>query len=88
MKIMLSSKIRGKVTGVNLTYDGSITIGKELMGKILPFEQVHVMNVNTGARFITYAIRGEGKEICLNGAAARLGMVGDDVIILTYEIKE
>jgi aspartate 1-decarboxylase len=54
---------------------------------ILPYEQVHVLNINNGSRFTTYAI--EGKEghgdICLNGAAARLGVKGDIVIILTYD---
>jgi aspartate 1-decarboxylase len=53
---------------------------------IVAYEQVHVLNVNNGARFTTYAI--EGKEgsgnICLNGAAARLGVKGDLLIILTY----
>jgi aspartate 1-decarboxylase len=53
---------------------------------IVAYEQVHVLNVNNGARFTTYAIEGkEGNgDICLNGAAARLGVKGDLVIILTY----
>ena len=89
MRLMLKSKIhRAIVTSTNLDYDGSITIDEDLMKAvdILPHEKVEVMNVNTGARFETYAIGGEGGEICLNGACARLGVVGDKLIILAYEI--
>ncbi|MFC1990106.1 aspartate 1-decarboxylase, partial [Chloroflexota bacterium] len=49
-----------------------------------PYEQVHVLNTNNGARFTTYAIAGEKGEICLNGAAARLAVKGDIVILLSY----
>jgi len=89
MRIMLKSKIhRATVTDGNIDYEGSITIDKKLMAKadILPYEQVHVLNINNGARFSTYAIEGQegGGEICLNGAAARLAVKGDTVIILTY----
>jgi aspartate 1-decarboxylase len=86
---MLKSKIhRATVTDANINYEGSITIDRKLMKEadILPYEQVHVLNINNGARFTTYAIEG-GKgsgEICLNGAAARLAARGDIVIILTY----
>lgn len=86
---MLKSKIhRAHVTGVNVDYEGSITIDRKLMAAadILPNEQVQVVNVNNGARFETYAIEGkEGSgDICLNGAAARLAARDDIVIILTY----
>jgi len=87
MRAMLKSKIhRAHVTQVNIDYEGSITIDKKLMDEadILPYEQVHVLNINNGARFTTYAIEGESGEICLNGAAARLVAKGDTVIILTY----
>ncbi|HTY82190.1 MAG TPA: aspartate 1-decarboxylase [Dehalococcoidales bacterium] len=89
MRTMLKSKIhRASVTDANINYEGSITIDKKLMtaADILPYEQVHVLNVNNGARFTTYAIEGrEGAgDICLNGAAARMGVKGDIVIILTY----
>ncbi len=87
MRVMLKSKIhRAHVTEANIEYEGSITIDRKLMeaADILPWEQVHVLNVNTGARFTTYAIEGEKGEVCLNGAAARLGIKGDIVIILTY----
>ena len=87
MRIMLKSKIhRARVTECNIDYEGSITIDRKLMeeANILPYEQVQVLNINNGARFSTYAIEGEGGEICLNGAAARLAVEGDLVIILTY----
>lgn len=89
MRTMLKSKIhRARVTNLNIDYEGSITIDKRLLTEadILPYEQVHVLNLNNGARFTTYAIEGreESGEICLNGASARLAKKGDIVIILAY----
>jgi aspartate 1-decarboxylase len=89
MRTMLKSKIhRARITDANLNYEGSITIDETLMevADILPYEQVHVLDIDNGARFLTYVItggRGSG-EICINGAAARLVSVGDKVIILSY----
>jgi aspartate 1-decarboxylase len=93
MRTMLKSKIhRARVTDGNITYEGSITIDKKLMeaADILPYEEVHILNINNGARFTTYAIEGKenGGDICLNGAAARLVAKGDIVIILTYHEME
>ena len=88
-RMMCKSKIhRATVTGADLNYMGSITIDPELMeaADLLEYEQVHVVNINNGARFETYVIsgqRGEG-EICLNGAAARLAAPGDRVIVISY----
>ncbi len=89
MRTMLKSKIhRARVTGLNIDYEGSITIDRKLMEEadILPYEQVEVLNINNGARFTTYAITGNGEsgQICLNGAAARLANKGDIIIILSY----
>ncbi len=89
MRIMLKSKIhRAHVTEANIDYEGSITIDRKLMREadILPYEQVQVLNINNGARFTTYAIEGEEDSgvICLNGAAARLAIIGDLVIIISY----
>lgn len=89
MRIMLKSKIhRARVTGVNIDYEGSISIDKNLMAEadILAYEQVQVLNLNNGARFETYAIEAEAGsgEIGIKGAAARLAAVGDTVIILSY----
>lgn len=89
-RIIFKSKIhRAIVTEAKLNYEGSLTIDPELMqaANILPYEKLDVVNINTGARFTTYAIKGEkpgNGEICLNGGAARLGHVGDLLIILTY----
>jgi aspartate 1-decarboxylase len=88
---MLKSKIhRATVTEANINYEGSITIDSRLMeaADILPFEQVQVLNINNGARFETYAIKGEKGEICINGAAARLAVKGDIVLILSYKHVE
>jgi aspartate 1-decarboxylase len=88
---MLKSKIhRATVTEANINYEGSITIDAGLMetAGILPFEQVHVLNINNGARLTTYAIEGERGSgvVCMNGAAARLVNEGDLVIILAYDL--
>jgi len=87
MRTMLKSKIhRARVTGVHLDYEGSIAIDRELLAEadILPHEQVHILNLNNGQRFTTYAIEGEKGQVDLRGAAARLAQKGDIVIILTY----
>ncbi len=86
---VLKSKIhRAKVTEANLQYAGSITIDEKLMSaaNLLTGEKVQVVNLNNGERFETYVIKGKKNSgtICLNGPAARLGQVGDFVIILAY----
>ncbi len=88
-RTMLKSKIhRATVTDADLNYVGSITVDTDLLeaADIRPYEHVCVLNINTGARFETYAIEGPagGGDICLNGAAARLAQPGDLVIVLTY----
>ena len=88
-RTMLKSKIhRARLTATELHYEGSIGIDRLLMeaADILPGEQVHVLNVSSGSRIVTYAIAtlpGSG-TIALKGAAARSGQVGDEVILLTY----
>ena len=79
---------RARVTAAHLDYAGSITIDTELLeaAGIVAYEKVQVVNINNGARLETYIMpgdRGTG-EICLNGPAARLGQVGDLVIIIAY----
>jgi len=86
---VLKSKIhRARVTEANLQYAGSITIDEKLMtaANLLPGEKVQVVNLHNGERFETYVIKGKKSTgvICLNGPAARLGQVGDLVIILAY----
>lgn len=90
---MLKSKIhRATVTDADVNYDGSITLDTRLMeaADILPYEQVHVLDINNGSRLTTYVIEGDpgSGEVAINGAAARLVNVGDLVIILTYREME
>ena len=90
MRTMLKGKIhRATVTEANVDYEGSITIDKDLMeaADMLPYEQVHVLDVDNGARLETYIIEGERGSgvICMNGAAARLIFEGDKVIIISYQ---
>lgn len=88
-RFMLKSKIhRARITGAELHYEGSLSLDLALMesADLLPFEKIEVYNVSNGARFSTYVIpapRYSG-EVRLNGAAARLGAVGDIVIIASY----
>ena len=88
-RTMLKSKVhRATVTGSDLHYVGSITLDPDLLeaADILEHEQVHVLDVDNGARFETYAIAGErgSGEVCVNGAAARLVHYGDTVIVVSY----
>lgn len=83
----MKSKIhRATVTGADLNYVGSITLDSALMelADIVEHEQVHVLDIDNGARFETYAIRGGPGDVVLNGAAARLVHPGDRVIVITY----
>lgn len=88
-RMMLGGKIhRATVTQADLHYVGSITIDAELMASadIVDGEQVHVVDITTGARLVTYAItgaRGSG-VIGINGAAAHLVSPGNLVIILSF----
>jgi aspartate 1-decarboxylase len=88
-RTMLKSKIhRCRITGSDLNYVGSITIDADLLdaADILEHEQVHVVDVDNGARFETYTIagaRGSG-EVKVNGAAARLVHSGDTIIVISY----
>jgi aspartate 1-decarboxylase len=79
---------RVTVTQADLDYEGSISIDRDLLDRsgILAHEQVDVLNINTGARFTTYAIEAPrgSRVIGVNGAAARLVQKGDKVIIVTY----
>jgi aspartate 1-decarboxylase len=86
---MLKGKIhRLRVTEADLNYVGSITLDPDLMAAadILPYEQVHVLDIDNGNRLTTYAIPGEAGsgEACINGAAAHLVHPGDLTIVLAY----
>jgi aspartate 1-decarboxylase len=86
---MMKAKIhRATVTQCDLNYEGSISIDRDFLAAtgILPNEQVDVLNINTGARFTTYAIEAPAgsRVIGINGAAARLAQKDDLVIIIAY----
>jgi aspartate 1-decarboxylase len=88
-RTMLKSKIhRATITASDLHYVGSITVDPDLLeaADILEHEQVHVVDVDNGARFETYTIAGErgSGEIKVNGAAARLVHDGDTIIVISY----
>jgi aspartate 1-decarboxylase len=88
-RVMLKSKIhRATITGCDLNYVGSITIDSDLMAAadILEHEQVHVLDIDNGARFETYTISGEpgSGAMQINGAAARLVQRGDTIIVVSY----
>ncbi|NJL64940.1 MAG: aspartate 1-decarboxylase [Methylacidiphilales bacterium] len=88
-RTLLLAKIHNcTLTAANINYIGSISIDQALLEKsgIIPFEQVHVVNVTNGQRFTTYAISAPANSgaIELNGAAARLGISGDRLIIMSY----
>ncbi|MCS6966122.1 MAG: aspartate 1-decarboxylase [Candidatus Kapabacteria bacterium] len=88
-RFILKSKLqRLRVTDANLRYEGSLGLDEALMeaARLLPYEQVTVLNVNNGERLETYVIpepRDSG-TVCLNGPAARKGVVGDELIVLSY----
>ena len=86
-RTMMKSKIhRATVTGADVGYVGSITLDPALMelADIVEHEQVHVLDIDNGARFETYAMTGGTGDVILNGAAARLVQAGDRVIVITY----
>ena len=90
MRTMLRAKIhRATVTEANVDYEGSITLDRDLMdaADLLPYEQVHVLDIDNGVRLQTYVIEGERGSgvVRTNGAAARLIDKGDLVIILAYD---
>ncbi len=88
-RTMCRAKLHGlTVTEARLDYEGSLTLDSAFMDRVelLPYEQVHVLNITTGTRLETYLIPGEpgSRIVCLNGPAARLGAPGDKVVVLAY----
>ena len=86
---VLKSKIhRATVTDAQIHYTGSITIDKTLTehAKIIPFEKVMVVSLDSGERLETYVIEGKkgSGEVCINGAAARKILKGDKIIIMSF----
>src|SRR5882724_2235990 len=90
---VLKSKIhRAVITEANLNYIGSITVDEDLMdgANIIENEKVQVVNVNNGERLETYVIKGKrgSGTVCLNGPAARRGVTGDIVIVISYALMD
>lgn len=91
LREMYKSKIhRATITQAELFYEGSLTLDIALIeeAEMLVYEKVQVVNLNNGSRLETYLIPGKRNSgtVCLNGPAARLGCVGDEVIIMNYGI--
>ena len=91
LRRMLRSKIhRVTVTGAELHYEGSLSLDPRLLkaADLLAYEQVDIVNINNGNRFSTYLIEGGPGECCLNGAAARLGVPGDLLIVMAFDLLD
>lgn len=88
IRTYVGAKIHGiNVTGKSVQYNGSVSICRELMklAGIEPYEQVHIVNLNNGNRWITYAVPHEKRgTFTLNGGGARLGEMGDQCVVMTY----
>lgn len=89
LRQMLHSKIhRATITAADINYEGSITLSPELIQKahMYPGESVHIWNITAGTRFQTYILEGisGSRDICVNGAAARLVSPGDKIIIASF----
>lgn len=91
LRTFVSGKIHGlRITQCKLHYNGSCEIDPELLriAGMEPYEQVHVLNMASGARLITYVFPGAPGAFTLNGAAARCGMEGDTVLVIAYRQEE
>jgi aspartate 1-decarboxylase len=91
MREFVGAKLHGlRVTGKSLEYEGSASLATSLMeaAGISPYERVYLVNKSTGSRWDTYAIPGREGEFTLNGAAARLGEIGDEILLWTFRQEE
>jgi aspartate 1-decarboxylase len=87
MKTFVSAKIHGiRVTQKAVRYNGSVAIAASLLREvgIEDFEQVHIVNLTNGNRWVTYAIPAPEGVFSLNGGGARLGEIGDECVVMTY----
>ena len=86
--LLRTKLLRAEVTGARLDYEGSLAIDSELMALVgmLPYEKILVGNIANGERFETYAIPAPAgtRQVCLNGATARLGKAGDLLVVMTF----
>ena len=93
MREVLRSKIhKARVTEANLNYVGSITIDEDLIEKVglWPYEKVLIVDNTNGERLETYVIVGKRNSgvICINGAAAHKIKIGDEIIIMGFELTD
>lgn len=91
MKRWVSAKIHGiRVTDASVVYNGSVSICAKLMdlAGIEEYEEVQVVNLATGGRWTTYALKAPEGEFTLNGGGARLGVKGDQCVVMTYRTAE
>ena len=91
MREFVGAKLHGlRITGKSLDYEGSATVPTSLMERadIQPYERVYLVNKSTGTRWDTYALPGPEGAFVLNGAAARLGELGDEVLLWTFRQEE
>lgn len=91
MREFVGAKLHGlRITGKSLDYEGSATLPVSLMEQagIKPYERVYLVNKSTGIRWDTYALPGPEGEFCLNGAAARLGELGDECLLWTFRYED
>lgn len=96
-QVMLRKFVKSKIQGLRITdkqlhYEGSLELDADLLraAEILPGEMVQVVNINNGERLETYAISGPSSSgVCvLKGAAARLGEVGDEIIVMSIALLD
>jgi aspartate 1-decarboxylase len=91
LRQFVTAKIHGvAVTDASVEYHGSVTVGAELLDAagIQPYERVFIVNLSNGARWDTYALPGDIAVFTLNGGSARLGVVGDHCVIMTFGFAE
>ena len=89
----MRSKIhKATVTEANPDYIGSITIDEDLIEKagFWQGEKVLVVSNTSGARLETYVIAGKRGSgvICMNGAASHLIKVGEEIIVMGFELTD
>jgi aspartate 1-decarboxylase len=87
VRTFIAAKLHGlTVTAASVDYNGSVTIDGGLLDRagICPYEQVHIVNLATGGRWVTYVIPGPARVFTLNGGGARLGVTGDRCVVMTY----
>jgi aspartate 1-decarboxylase len=92
MRSFVSAKLHGlRVTGKSVAYEGSVSIDETFLALagIDPYEQVHIVNLANGNRWVTYALPIEAPGVfTLNGGGARLGELGDECVVMAYRLEE